>query len=521
MLLVSGRVSVPKPLSQIQRSTRWLLQGLSPRTSFGGFGLTLRGLEPWQAVDVEFIDPLAQPAEWINDSEVRLVIQDGSILTQRKLYADGDGEVSWVRIATQDTEGEWSMLITMDGRTITVSYSIRQLQLPVEVETVGVDLRRYQGVVTDTYYSALVPATLAVDLQGSLISVLDQLQQRLGLQSRQIPNIYLLGNRTIFEQVAAADGVDVGPEDGHYRDFGARPGIYMRNDFLHSALRRLLTHEYLHLVLQEEAGGSELPAWINEGLARFYEYELALDGQRANATKVPLYYEIDLVKSAAISDTLVPLTTLKSLSDWNSRLGTETGEFQYAEAQMAVRYSMETCGNEAPLELVRAIGRGSPLILAMIEVTGIQYSQFRQEFAQWVESWEDPERVAVRGYLNFLDSIADSADQITVRREADLTSGASQFTRLTAKRNFVTEASVVLADLEELSPPDALAGLHLDASTYLTSFVRWLTLEMNYFETFNDATLGLANDMIPEINVRELLLLRDIGSAKFVYNILE
>ena len=39
VLLVSGRVSVPKPLSQIQRSTRWLLQGLSPKPSFGGFGL--------------------------------------------------------------------------------------------------------------------------------------------------------------------------------------------------------------------------------------------------------------------------------------------------------------------------------------------------------------------------------------------------------------------------------------------------------------------------------------------------
>ena len=39
VLLVSGRVSVPKPLSQIQRGTRRLLQGLSPRTSFGGFGL--------------------------------------------------------------------------------------------------------------------------------------------------------------------------------------------------------------------------------------------------------------------------------------------------------------------------------------------------------------------------------------------------------------------------------------------------------------------------------------------------
>ena len=42
MLLVSGLVSVPKPLSQIQRSTRWLLQGLSPRTSFGGFGLSAK-----------------------------------------------------------------------------------------------------------------------------------------------------------------------------------------------------------------------------------------------------------------------------------------------------------------------------------------------------------------------------------------------------------------------------------------------------------------------------------------------
>ena len=44
VLLVSGRVSVPKPLSQIQRGTRRLLQGLSPRTSFGGFGVSLPAL---------------------------------------------------------------------------------------------------------------------------------------------------------------------------------------------------------------------------------------------------------------------------------------------------------------------------------------------------------------------------------------------------------------------------------------------------------------------------------------------
>ena len=36
LLLVSGRFSVSKPLSQIRRSALWLLQGLSPRPSFGG-----------------------------------------------------------------------------------------------------------------------------------------------------------------------------------------------------------------------------------------------------------------------------------------------------------------------------------------------------------------------------------------------------------------------------------------------------------------------------------------------------
>ena len=58
MLLVSGRVSVPKPLSQIQRGTRWLLQGLSPRTSFGGFGLSSTGPERFTAREVALAETL-------------------------------------------------------------------------------------------------------------------------------------------------------------------------------------------------------------------------------------------------------------------------------------------------------------------------------------------------------------------------------------------------------------------------------------------------------------------------------
>ena len=56
VLLVSGRFSVPKPLSQIQRSTLWLLQGLSQRPSFGGFGLIIPALP--------FVPLLTAGVEW-------------------------------------------------------------------------------------------------------------------------------------------------------------------------------------------------------------------------------------------------------------------------------------------------------------------------------------------------------------------------------------------------------------------------------------------------------------------------
>ena len=62
VLLVSGRVSVPKPLSQIQRSTLCLLQGLSPRPSLGGFGFTQATL----SADIEALaaEVEARVAEW-------------------------------------------------------------------------------------------------------------------------------------------------------------------------------------------------------------------------------------------------------------------------------------------------------------------------------------------------------------------------------------------------------------------------------------------------------------------------
>ena len=94
MLLVSGLVSVPKPLSQIQRSTLWLLQGLSPRPSFGGFGVNPREAS-------ELLQKVRDELQQIQDKDVRqashdlypAVIRLGLIPAVRSLRDRVDGMV--------------------------------------------------------------------------------------------------------------------------------------------------------------------------------------------------------------------------------------------------------------------------------------------------------------------------------------------------------------------------------------------------------------------------------------------
>jgi len=480
---------------------------------------SLRGLQPWQSVEVEFVDPRGVAAAWITERELLFPQQDGVPVSKNTLYADGSGAVSWVRVATKDTEGAWSMRLTINGKTTTVSYSISQLQLPVELETVGVELRRYQGVATDTLYSALVPSTLSVDLQGHLIWVMDQLQQRLGLQSSQIPTIYLMGNRSIFEQVGEATATPVGSEPGFFRSGGIRPGIYMRTDFFRTAIQRTLNHEYIHLVLEEASSGQALPSWLNEGIAKYYEQELGLDGTRPDATRIPLYEAIDSVLSAARTNTLVPLTTLESHADWNARADTDLGIFQYAEAQMAVRYLTETYGAAAPIDMVRAMGTGAPLAAAILEVTKVQYANFREQFADWLKTYEDPRRAAVIEYVQVLNGIMDSWQEISRQRAVEVGRQVSLGQRVPLQQEFLSDAQALLVQLLNTSPPSQLQSLHQSAKQWLETVDRWLSLELEYFQTSNGLILSEANDMIPEVNGRQTMVANALGAVVFVYNL--
>ncbi|MCH8226580.1 MAG: hypothetical protein IIC97_12015 [Chloroflexi bacterium] len=479
---------------------------------------TLQGLDAWQEVGVEFIDPLGQPADWITKEEVHIVQADGTLVTKRKLFADASGEISWLRVGTQDQEGAWNVEITIDGRTTVVTYSVSQLQLQVEQETLGVELRRYQGLISNTLMSSLVPAALAVDLQSHLGRVVQELRERLGVQSASIPNIYLAGNRPLFQQLAQATGIEVGFEPGYYLSGGFHPGIYMRTDDFLTEVQGTLTHEYVHLAMDELALDEPLPAWLTEGLAQYYEYEIGLLGIRPDATKLSIFYSTDEARSAANAGALMPLPSLESLASWNSQTDEDRISLQYSEAYMAVRFLIETHGADAAADVVRAIGRRFTLATAIQNTLGISYPEFEQRFVAWLTDWEDPKRAEIALYIETLEGVLSSAEAISQRRAVELGSATPLVQRIPFNSALHSDAQALENALLAATPPESLAGLHQEALTYLDRYVQWLALQLEFVETGVNAIIIESNGMIEELNVREFLLSNEMIDVKYIYN---
>jgi hypothetical protein len=226
-----------------------------------------------------------------------------------------------------------------------------------------------------------------------------------------------------------------------------------------------------------------------------------------------------LAQAATLSGTLPSLTSLESQTEWNAQSDDSRINLQYAAAYMAIRLMAETYGSSAPIDVVQAMGRGSQLTAAILEVTGRQYRDFRQCFVEWLQGWEDPERVEIRSYLGSLEPILEAVNSISHRRPVDLESRTPFSSRILMKQGLVADAQSLWGQLGQRSRPGLLPSLHQEATTYLSRLVQWLTLELGYVETLEDAQLFQANDMIPEINARDAVLNRSVNSLKFVYNL--
>ena len=85
---------------------------------------TVTGLNPWQAVTAEFVDPRGIPAPWVTPRETYITSADGSRLTVRRLYADQSGTLRFERVGALDTEGVWTVRLTGLSQPMTETYVV-------------------------------------------------------------------------------------------------------------------------------------------------------------------------------------------------------------------------------------------------------------------------------------------------------------------------------------------------------------------------------------------------------------
>ena len=431
--------------------------------------------------DGPVLRPIREPAEWVTEYESYLTDANDNPVTERRLYADAQGRASWRRVGTRDRPGAWTVRVTQEDTATTLTYPVNQLTLtPIGSKTLGLEFRLYQGPRSNTYYTGDVPGALTVDLQDHLKLVTDSLRRLSGLQSDQTPTIYLVADLELLKQVSESAGSTLGFADGYYRIAGEDSGIYMHNDSLLTGIQRLLTHEYVHLALSETVGPVDLPSWLNEGTATYYEYLINVSGKRANATKHPLYRSAGIAKNAARSGNLLALTNLEDQDAWNSQTEEDRIDLQYAQSHMAVRYLAEIYGTSTPIDMMTRMGQGATLSEVFSEIVGVEYLAFEQQFTLWLKSWEDPERTRIAEYIRGLNEIMSAKASIGDRRSMDLASGATPAERVVTKRSLSADAEGLLTRIGNLSPSPELQPLQDDAIRFMERFVRLLALELEH-----------------------------------------
>ena len=406
-----------KPLdrrSTLSLSVEGLIQNI-PRLHQGGTVLTttpsppIAGrpvtftilTQPYETVEVTHVDPRGEETAWIYPEDM-VRYRDGEKITTRTFGADACGRVEWTRRGFRDYEGKWTVKTTVspdtpNARTHTLKYTLEALESePPEKVHMWTKLNRYQGPGSDAYYSDFVPMALAADLQAQMARTADFLEERLGARAEELQDVYLMGNRELFEQVERYMGIEPGWESGFYSKpcrgcYQHRPGIYIQADArdTESALNRILAHEYAHSLVEtiSKQKSEVLAKWINEGLAGWSEHEVGISGDRPMSAYRSMFRNADLVREAAVSGDLFDLSSLENRLAWKSREGDQV-TLQYAQSYMAMRYLIETYGASAAASMIADLGVRGTLGIALETATGVAYREFESGFVEWLKKDE-------------------------------------------------------------------------------------------------------------------------------------
>ena len=478
-----------------------------------------KGLRPGEWIEATFAGPQGLEARWITDEDAT------APWSTQHLRADETGVVRWIRYGAQDEPGTWSMTIGSRGSVSIVRYTVEPFRLRSRASTnIGVRLIGCRSEQAEILFSESVHFALTVGMHRQLQRASDLLDQRLGVRSRQLPVIHLVGSKDELDTVQVATGGDPGWEDGFFRSWGGNPGIYVHTDASLTDTFNMLTHEYVHFLMYEVTNGKQLPAWLSEGLAEYYEFEVGLLGERPQATVWRKLRSADRAQEAAESGSLFPLKGLESRRTWNSRVDGDQVSLQYSQSHMLVRYVSDTYGESAALEMARSIGEDAAVESAVRAATGVSYAQLEQDFVSWLVAWDDPERAAARPYIQLLDELLAERLDIRAKREEVVEAWNVQFNRTAAKNDtapLAAQAADLVLQLEAARAPASLADLHQAALTFLGFYSDFISEDLKFFTTGQRASQRRNDELRSGLRTWGNSMWNLLADAKFVLNLNE
>lgn len=208
------------------------------------------------------------------------------------------------------------------------------------------------------------------EVLAALEAAYERLDRHLGLRPRR-PVVVVLYDPEVFERSFA--GLFRFPAAGFYHGT-----IRVRGDVrLTGALVRVLHHELVHAALDQAAPSLILPAWLNEGLAEWFE-------ARAIGRRAPAAGAQARLVHAQRSGTWLPLAALSAPG--LGHLAPELVTQAYLQAYAFVSHLARLHGEASLGELCEALIRTGRLERSVQRVFGRDLAALEHEFAAAIAS---------------------------------------------------------------------------------------------------------------------------------------
>ena len=241
-------------------------------------------------------------------------------------------------------------------RSLVVSTALYALSAPViaaQEQATGLEHRFNEA--RGAHFRVLFEGPEDQALARRVVEMLERQHSRIGQLLRSYPEgsidvvLYTLQQ---FQDVTRAPAWAAGAYDGVIRVPARGAGSQLDD------LERVLAHEFVH-ALVARVGGSEVPAWLNEGLAVVLEPGGSVDDMRQM-----------LERGAGISP---PLQTLHA---GFGGMNATTAQLAYAVSAVAVQRMLDRRGPDAVVVLLKDLAAGVPFPAAFRQRLAVPYEEF-------------------------------------------------------------------------------------------------------------------------------------------------